>query len=519
MRSRSSCLAALVCALLAALPLQATTYVPMTDETLVDHAPLIALVKVQGAEATHDPRGPATFYSVRVQRALKGKLPAPDAVVRVPGGVGADGRRLRIEGAPSFAPGERAVLFLSPRSDGTYGVYQLFLGAFHEVSAGGRRLAVRHLDGRAVLPAGKAAAREPVRDFDRFADWIEARARGIRSLQGYEVAESRNPGLAVESFRFLAVDNRVLRWFEFNEGESISWRAHEDGLPGVTGGGFAEFQTALAAWNDDPGSAINYVYAGTTASAGGFSYPDGVNGLLFEDPNGDIGSPFQCADGGILAIGGSWYDLAPAVFGGLTYLPHLEGDIITNQNVGCYLADPSPPSEAAEELFAHELGHTLGLSHSNDANALMWPYIHGDGRGARLEDDERQAAAFLYREELPFYTLPPCRLLDTRSDGGPLAPGEQRYVPTGGLCGIPPGARALSANVTAVTPSGAGHLILFPWGETVPETSTVNFRPGTTRANNAILTLSAQTRAFALRAEMPGGGLVHVVVDVNGYFE
>ena len=57
---------------------------------------------------------------------------------------------------PTFTAGERALLFLSPRPDGSFGIFQLFLGAFHEVPAGGRRLALRQLAGaRAVRPPGK----------------------------------------------------------------------------------------------------------------------------------------------------------------------------------------------------------------------------------------------------------------------------------------------------------------------------------------------------------------------------
>src|SRR5215213_6988700 len=89
----------LVLAFLAcALPARATSYVPMTDEVLVDSAPLIAVVEVLGTETGRAGR-PVTDVSVRVVQALKGLLPQGRFIVRIPGGVGADGRRLRIEGA------------------------------------------------------------------------------------------------------------------------------------------------------------------------------------------------------------------------------------------------------------------------------------------------------------------------------------------------------------------------------------------------------------------------------------
>jgi len=512
----------LVLAFLAcALPALATSYVPMPDEVLVDSAPLIAVVEVLDTETGADGR-PVTDFSVRVVHALKGLFPPGRFIVRVPGGVGADGRRLRIEGAPSLRPGERALLFLNPRPDGTFGIYQLFLGAFHESPTGaGRRLALRRLDGaRAVTRPGPVSPAEPVRDFDLFVSWIAARAGGIRSPRLYEIAAAGS-GVeqTIEKLKFFQIGGRAFRWFVFDEGSSVEWRAHAGGQPGLTGGGFSEFQTALAAWTNDPGTNISYTYAGTTTSAGGFTESDGIHTLLFDDPNDDISGSFQCGGGGVLAIGGFWDDTSlVGTFSGLTYYRIPEGDIVTNQNIGCYVQDSSPPSETAQELFAHELGHTLGLDHSGDPNALMYPFIHRDGRGARLENDERSAVGILYRAEHDFYTLTPCRLFDSRS-GAPLSAGSTRIIPTQGLCGIPMSARALVVNVTAINSTAAGHLTLYSQNEPAPSTSTVSFLAGVTRANNAVANLSAYSHSFEIQPGLPPGGSVHVTVDVLGYFE
>jgi hypothetical protein len=83
--------------LLAASSLSATSYVPVTDEALVDQAPLIAVVEVQGSNPGEEGSRPFTGYRVRVERVLKGAMAAGLVItVRVPGGVRSDGMALRI---------------------------------------------------------------------------------------------------------------------------------------------------------------------------------------------------------------------------------------------------------------------------------------------------------------------------------------------------------------------------------------------------------------------------------------
>jgi hypothetical protein len=81
---------------------------------------------------------------------------------------------------------------------------------------------------------------------------------------------------------------------------------------------------------------------------------------------------------------------------------------------------------------------------------------------------------------------------------------------------VPPTALALSINVTVVQPAAAGDLRFFPADLPVPLTSVVNFRGGQTRTNNAIIGLSG---AGALTVQNDATGTVHLVIDVNGYFQ
>jgi hypothetical protein len=517
----------LALALLAALPVAATSYVPVTDEALVDQAPVIAVVEVQGSGLGQDGPRPFTLYRVRVERVLKGAMVSGLGItVRVPGGTRADGLTLQIWGAPRFTPGERALLFLSPRLDGTYGILHLMLGAFHEVD----HLALRDLsEAQPITPPG-----ELLRDFDRFVRWIAARSRGVRGQADYLVATTPSLRKITEDFTFLG--GRYQRWLEFDGGENVPWFAHEDGLPGLEGGGFAEFQAAIAAWNDLPDSNIAYTYAGTTTDTTGFQDHDSVNAILFEDPHNEAPGVFSCptpgSGEGVLAIGGTWFDdsTTPARI--------VNADIVTNDNAGCWFQG-SNGSKKAELIFAHELGHTLGLGHScGDSRsgpcitttlneAVMRAIAHNDGRGAALNSDDRGAAFYLYGTPTPtdFFTITPCRLVDTRNPDGPhggpiLFTSQKRTFLAAGQCGIPSTVVALSVNVTAVAPSSGGNLALFPAGWLQPNTSVVHFSTGQTRASSAMLFLSgAPERAFTVVAAGNFSETVHLVVDVNGYFE
>jgi hypothetical protein len=126
---------------------------------------------------------------------------------------------------------------------------------------------------------------------------------------------------------------------------------------------------------------------------------------------------------------------------------------------------------------------------------------------------------------LEYYTLAPCRILDTRLASGPyggpaLLPTTERVIVAAGRCGIPAtGAKALSLNVTAVGSPGTGHLRLYPGNASPPLVATVNYSAGQTRGNNAIVMLaSSGTGTFAIKNYTPLGA-VHFIVDVNGYFQ
>jgi hypothetical protein len=120
-----------------------------------------------------------------------------------------------------------------------------------------------------------------------------------------------------------------------------------------------------------------------------------------------------------------------------------------------------------------------------------------------------------------FHTATPCRVLDTRNAGdAPLSANVRRDVLFTGACGIPATAKGVSANVTVTGQTASGELAAWPSDLlAAPGTTTLSFASGRTRANNAMLLLGRDgSGQVAFEALMPSG-TVHLVVDVNGWWE
>lgn len=121
-----------------------------------------------------------------------------------------------------------------------------------------------------------------------------------------------------------------------------------------------------------------------------------------------------------------------------------------------------------------------------------------------------------------FYTVTPCRVIDTRGPDGPsggpaLAPGTSRSIPLPGVCGIPTSARSVSANLTVTRADSSGELRIGEGGAPVPDIAAIYYAPGLTRAKNAILGLG--TAGDVIVYPFLPAGTVHFILDVNGYFQ
>lgn len=117
-----------------------------------------------------------------------------------------------------------------------------------------------------------------------------------------------------------------------------------------------------------------------------------------------------------------------------------------------------------------------------------------------------------------FHPVLPCRAFDTRLGG--FAPAmsalTRRIVQIGGVCGVPTTARAVALNITDIASTSDGNLALYPGSGGGVLSSTINHKPGNTRANNSIMGLES---GFLSVYNDQLTGRTDVVIDVVGYFE
>jgi len=115
-----------------------------------------------------------------------------------------------------------------------------------------------------------------------------------------------------------------------------------------------------------------------------------------------------------------------------------------------------------------------------------------------------------------FVPVRPCRLADTRPDGGnDYSRVDPQTISVSSLnrCGIPTGSTALALTLTVIDPADDGFLTAWPGDHKLPTASNLNFQAGQTRANGTITKIDDLGRV-RVYTSVPA----FVVVDVVGAF-
>lgn len=400
----------LTCVLLSvfATVASATTIVLPTDDQLARKSPVIVEGTVLSTTAVE--RGNAIWTETRlaVSRTIKGDATGEITIREIGGTIG--NRITKIFGAPEYTVGEHVLAFLTATPRGDYQTTDLFVGKFSEERAlNGRRLFLRDnsMTNVQLLDAQfrPIEARNIQRDAAGFEAYLAARVAGKAGDANYGVenplidSEVAKPGAKSElpiaqNFTMIS-EPQVYRWFRFDRGAAAQW--YSTGTqPGYAGGGVGEIQTALNAWNSVSGAKIAYSYVGVeSGTPGGMGHANGVNEVLFNDPLNEISGTWNPSTGGVVGQGGF-----NGVSGGGTFNATFTAD--SSHTAGAHQAyeiteanltiqdnvsvTMGISSTRLAEIVAHEFGHTLGLGHSTDTTALMYPSVTGLGPVPRADD-------------------------------------------------------------------------------------------------------------------------------------
>jgi len=185
------------------------------------------------------------------------------------------------------------------------------------------------------------------------------------------------------------------RWDTFDKGGSVTFFV-SGSQPGYDSTGAA--QRGLAAWTNDAGSNIAYLYGGTKNTA---FVQDGTNSIVFNSSS-DVPA-------GAIAYS-KWYGGAYHTYKGEQFVSISEGDVVVKSGI-------SVTQKVFDEAVTHELGHTLGFRHSDQGTpsstqAVMKAVLSG-AYGATLGPWDAEAAHAVYESATVTPPSAPANLVAT----------------------------------------------------------------------------------------------------------
>jgi len=415
---------------LTGLPVLGSVSIYMPPEELARRAELVVEATVSRTASGLDPRSGrlATYVDLEVTFVHRGPAELARLTLREAGGHYGD-RGHHIDAVPDYRVGQRVLVFLEPARDGALRTAGLFFGKF-DLREGA---AVRDLQGQGRIVGGPGPVSESFELHDMTAlaaapsrlragstgpaSWHAAPPETDRLLWDdvSEVSDALAASGEDAGLQELALSSSAeaqphfaplsatapTRWTQSDSGTPVA--VHVDPTGNPLGGDLAaavEIARALDAWNGVPESRLELTLGNTTydypanhASSPASDYT-GVNVVLFDDPYDDISDPSNCS--GVLAVGGYWYSGSPgAPVNNVSFYSSIQLYTIFNNDFECFLADPDNLAEVA----AHEIGHGIGFGHSQAFDSIMRSSAYG-GRGARLGDDDRDAAHCHYPHSL-----------------------------------------------------------------------------------------------------------------------
>lgn len=243
--------------------------------------------------------------------------------------------------------------------------------------------------------------------------------------------------------------------------------------------------------------------------------------------------------------------LACALIGAFSLAPSVHAQAFRTQSGAQPVADLSSENAAEKEALAEsivarqeaagkQLDRAFRAHVTSDLASRPLEELLAIQKGAGLVPGP-QVLGGSSAADLVYTPVAPCRIIDTRVVGGPIAAGAQRsfyaavnnYSTQGGsatTCGIPFGpATAVVVNVVAVNPAAAGDLRAFAFGGTLPTASIINYAKVNDVTSGGLLNIAnaftlkicdpavvtCPTSDFTIQADTSA---TQVVMDVLGFY-